>query len=83
MKTPKMYLAAALMSLGAGLDKQRTDRTDSRRIYFYLTFSSPVVDDEDEWFQKNIKSWEDRTLSVNAQAFVDAIQELKTEVHRT
>lgn len=79
MHTSKLYLAAALVSLGAGI--RTVDKTDPRHMEFQLTYSAPFVA-EDEWFDKQIKSWNDRTLMVNAQELVDAIQELKSEVHR-
>lgn len=79
MRTPRLYMAAALISLGAG--KKGVDRTDKSHMQFILTFSSPIAD-EDAWFEKNVKAWEDRTMVVNAQAFTDAIQDLKSEVHK-
>ncbi len=79
MKTSKLYLAAALISLGAGLDY--VNRDDPRHMEFLLIFSSPIAD-EDEWFEKNREAWDNKTLTVNAQTFVDAIQLLKGEVHK-
>lgn len=79
MKTTKLYLAAALISLGAG--KRNIDRSDPRHMEFDLYFSSPVST-EQGWFDSNVKRWENRELLVNAQDFVDAIQDLKAEVHK-
>lgn len=79
MKTTKLYLAAALISLGAGLKK--VDRSDPRHMEFELTFASPVTK-EGDWFDSRVREWEDQTLLVNAQDFADAVQQLKAEVHR-
>lgn len=79
MKTTKLYLAAALISLGAGLKK--VDRSDPRHMEFQLIFASPVQT-EKEWFDAQVQAWERRELLVNAQDYVDAIQQLKAEVHR-
>lgn len=79
MRTSKMYLAAALMSLGA--KKIDIDKTDPKHMKFILSYSLPFSD-EDEWFAEMEEKWNNRTLPVNAQDFVDAIQELKAEVHR-
>ena len=79
MRTTKLYFAAALVSLGAGL--KSVDRSDPRHMEFELTFASPAMN-EKEWFDQNAKLWENRELLTNAQDFVDAIQQLKAEVHR-
>lgn len=79
MKTTKLYLAAALLSLGAGILK--IDKSDPRHMEFHLGYSSPIAD-EDDWFYKQTQAWENKTLLVNAQEFVDAIQTLKSEVHK-
>lgn len=79
MKTSKLYLAATLISLGAGLES--VDRSNPRHMEFNLVFSSPAVGEE-LWFDTQVQAWEERTLLVNAQDFVDAIQKLKAEVHK-
>lgn len=79
MKTSKMYLAAALMSLGA--KKTGVDRTDPKHMKFILSYSLPFSD-EDDWFAERENEWNARTMQVNAQMFVDSIQELKVEVHK-
>lgn len=79
MRTTKLYLAAALISLGSGL--KDVDRSDPRHMTFELSFSSPVNNEQD-WFSQNLGAWERRELLVNAQDFVDAIQTLKSEVHK-
>lgn len=79
MKTTKLYLAAALIAQGAG--KVGVDRGDPKHMKFILSFSSPVAD-EDEWFSRQVEAWENNTLTVNAKDFVDAIQDLKSEVHK-
>jgi len=80
MKTTKIYLASALVSLGAGI--KNVDKSDPRHMEFHLTYSAPFTGEKD-WFDAHVKEWENRTLIVNAQEFVDAIQNLKSEVHRT
>lgn len=80
MDTTKLYLAAALISLGAGVLK--IDKSNPRQMKFHLSNSSPIVEDEDEWFYKRTLEWENKSLTVNAQEFVDAIQYLKSEVHK-
>lgn len=80
MRTTKLYLAAALQALGAGILK--IDKSDPRHMEFHLVNSSPTVEDEDDWFYAQVQKWENRTLVVNAQDFVDAIQHLKSEVHK-
>ena len=79
MRTTKLSLAAALVSLGAGVD--HIDRSDPRHMEFHLAFSSPIME-EKKWFDQNVRAWERRELLVNAQDFVDALQTLKSEVHR-
>jgi hypothetical protein len=79
MRTTKLYLAAALMSLGAGLAD--VDKSDPRHMEFVLVYSSPVSTEE-EWFESRKALWDKRELLVNGQEFVDAIQELKSEVHQ-
>ncbi len=80
MRTSKLYLAAALMSCGAGL--KNVNRDDPRHMEFELVYASPIVDNEDDWFAGKVSAWEKRELQVNGQEFVDAIQELKAEVHK-
>lgn len=80
MRTTKLYLAAALIALGAGL--QKIDKSDPRHMEFYLTFSGPFTVEKD-WFDSQVKLWESRELNVNAQDYVDAIQKLKGEVHKS
>lgn len=80
MKTSKLYLAAALLACGAGL--KRVDRSDPRHMEFELFFSGMYAK-EDDWFKSHVGLWEKRELLVNAQEFVDKIQELKGEVHKS
>ena len=79
MKTSKMYLAAALLSLAAGL--KTVHRDDPHRMEFELTFAG-IHTAEDDWFKSRTDLWEKRELLVNAQDFVDQIQRLKAEVHK-
>lgn len=80
MKTTKLYLAAVLKALGAGIVE--INKSDPRHMEFHLSNASPVIEDEEEWFYQQVRAWENRTLEVNAQEFVDAIQYLKAEVHK-
>jgi len=79
METTDIYLAAALISLGAGL--QDVNRSDFRNMRFVLSFSSPIAD-EREWFDTQTTAWRGRQLLVNARDFADALKELKSEIHR-
>lgn len=79
MVTTKLDLAAALISLGAGLD--RVDKSNPNQQKFILIFSAPYAD-EDDWFNARVALWEKRELLVNARDYVDAQQMLKTEVHK-
>ena len=78
MKTTKLSLAAALISLGAELDY--VDKKNPRHMEFHLTFSAPFMD-ENEWLDSMVRAWESREMMVNARDYEDALQKLKVEVH--
>ena len=78
-QTSKLYLAAALMSAGAGL--KSIDRTNPKRMEFMLSYTSPLAE-ESEWFRNKIMEWDSQKLYVNAQNFVTNIQTLISEVHK-
>ena len=83
--TSTLGLAAAAISLGAKYS--RADKSDKRRIIFYLT----VPEDKtglDRYFGKyrfNFEevetAWMNRTLEVNAYEIVNALQDLKSVIH--
>ncbi len=95
--TTDIYFAAALLSLGAKLEK--TDRTDPRHMEFH--FSSPLtpahtlsLDGTGEMAQAlSLKSapalnldaleteWVNKSLTINAFEFAEAIKRMKSIVH--
>ena len=80
MKTHNINLAAALISLGAGI--QSIDRTNPRKMEFVLCNASPTINDEEAWFHNKKDLWDKRELLVNGQDFVDARSLLQEEVHK-
>ena len=83
-KTSDIYLAAALLSLGAKLEN--TNKDDPRHMEF--EFSSPsdfqtgALRDLTEKSLDDLESqWVNRTLSVNAFDFAEAIKRMKSIVH--
>lgn len=79
MKTTKLDLASALMSLGANLEE--VNRDDPKQMEFVLSFSGPFSAEKD-WFDSRTIMWDRRELVVNVRDYVDAQQKLKSEVHR-
>lgn len=84
MKTKDIYLAAAMIALGA--KHESTDKTDPRHMEF--KFAAPTAFQTGELAKipapslEQIESeWLNGTLMVNAIAFKDAIQRLKGIVH--
>ena len=92
--TTSIYFAAALLSLGAKLEK--TDRTDPRHMEFY--FSSPMRPASMEVsssgsinlpfkqvptmdLDKLETEWVNKSLNVNAFDYAEAIQRMKSIVH--
>lgn len=85
MKTTDIYLASALSALGANLEN--VDKTDPRHMEFEFsprkastgalaTIDLPIMDLE---FIE--RQWANKTLSVNAVEFADAIKRMKSVVH--
>lgn len=88
LKTTDIYLAAALMSLGAKLDN--VDRDDPRHMEFQMemkppTFESPVLAEavKVEVIDLSVyeKKWMNGDLLVNAVKFAEAIKRMKSVVH--
>lgn len=92
LKTTDIYLAAALMSLGAKLDN--VDREDPRHMEFQMMlepvkFESPVLtnavnapDPEKALtLLEYEKCWMNGELMVNAVKFAEAIKRMKSVVH--
>lgn len=92
--TTSIYFAAALLALGAKLEK--TDRTDPRHMEFH--FSSPMRNAPPALsgtgtvnlpftqvptldLDKLETEWVNRTLQVNAYDYAEAIQRMKSVVH--
>lgn len=87
LSTTDIYLAAALMSLGAKLDK--VNREDPRHMEFQMqmtppTFQSPVLAEASK-VEANLetyeKQWQNGDLLVNAVKFAEAIKRMKSVVH--
>lgn len=84
LTTTDIYLAAALASLGAKLDK--VDKTDPKHMKF--TFSPRPSDfktGELETISQNLSGlealWANKQLMVNAVEYAEAIKRLKSIVH--
>lgn len=96
--TTDIYFAAALLSLGAKLEK--TDREDPRHMVF--SFSTPKVQKFESQFlpgsisvggtqsiamvdkldlEKLENEWVNKTLTVNAFEFAEALKRMKSIVH--
>lgn len=82
MKTSDVYLSAALLALGYKLES--IDRKDPRHMVFSFETSikSGTMGDI---FQKDITrvetEWANRTLTVNAFDFAEAIKRMKSLIH--
>ena len=91
-KTTDIYFAAALLALGAKLEN--TDKSDPRHMIFEVSFQRPdfksvtladavsagnTTNFPDLDFYEN--QWANATLSINAVAFKDAIQRMKSVIH--
>lgn len=90
LQTTDIYLAAALMSLGAKLDK--VNRDDPRHMEFAMSlpvpeFASPVLASATEPVKVQAsldiyeKQWQNGELLVNAVKFSEAIKRMKSVVH--
>lgn len=82
--TSDIYLAAALLSLGARLDD--VDKSDTRHMKFTLVSIAPPF--ESSHLQKACldledpeNAWANGSLMVNATNFKDAIQRMKSVIH--
>ena len=96
--TTDIYFAAALLALGAKLEK--TDKTDPRHMEFH--FSSPMrpaplalTGGVDQPFTANLpltqipvlnlegleSEWVNKSLTINAFEFAEAIKRMKSVVH--
>lgn len=90
IETTDVYLAAALLALGAKLDS--TDKTDPRHMKFNIVPNEPTFQSEnlpahpagtymplDLEFYEN--QWANGVLVINAVQFKDAIQRMKSVIH--
>ena len=82
--TSDIYLAAALLSLGARLDD--VDKSDTRHMKFTLVSTAPPF--ESSHLQKACldledpeNAWANGSHMVNATNFKDAIQRMKSVIH--
>lgn len=91
-QTSDIYFAAALMALGAKLES--TDKTDPRHMIFKLSLTTPQFNSENLKSIGNVtysfpvfdmnyyeKEWVNGSLLINAVAFKNAIQQMKSVIH--
>lgn len=89
-----IYFVAALVATGAKIDKTKIDRSDSRHIKFTViwpidtyTFSSTalptggttVTSTNGLEYYENL--WDSGSMIVNALAYKNALQQVKTLIH--
>lgn len=85
MKTSDVYLSAALLALGYQLSN--INRTDPRHMIFEFTKPTPVsstgpLGDLISMDLVNVETmWANRTLTVNAFDFAEAIKRMKSLIH--
>lgn len=86
MKTSDVYLSAALLALGYKLEK--VDRKDPRHMIFEFVVGgngSNLGQVVHEMRKLNLdeieKAWVNRTLTVNAFDFAEAIKRMKSLIH--
>lgn len=83
--TTDIYLAAAMLSLGARLDG--VDKSDPRHMEFTIIakdtkFESNNLPTPEPMDLESIeKQWVNGTLMINAVSFKDAIQRMKSVIH--
>lgn len=70
--TTNFYLASAFISLGHSISN--LDRTDPKHIKFEFDANSELCDIQ--------KTWDDKSLMVNARDFAEAIREVKMKIHQ-
>jgi hypothetical protein len=92
-KTTDIYLTSALLALGAKLEN--VDRNDPRHMVFEVSLKLPEFQSENLNTAVNVnnvvpfyldldyyeKEWANATLVINAVAFKDAIQRMKSVIH--
>jgi len=82
-KTTDIYLAAAILALGGTYEG--VNRTDPRHMEFELSltpkFQSDVLASALPSLDSYEKEWANGTLMINAVAFKDAIQRMKSIIH--
>ena len=82
MKTSDVYLSAALLALGYKLES--VDRKDPRHMVFSFT-SITTSGNLGELTRLNLEEietfWANRTLTVNAFDFAEAIKRMKSLIH--
>ena len=83
--TSSIYLAAAVMALG--MEYNRTDKSDHRKMVFYFVVPDDKSDLEKYFgnlkfdFEYVERSWTNRTLMVNAARYAESLQALKSVIH--
>jgi hypothetical protein len=81
-KTTDLYLAAAFLSLGAKL--VNVNRDEPRHMVFefeYVKFDSSILQNAVNNLDVIENDWTNDTLMINATAYKDAIQKMKSVVH--
>ena len=80
-----IYLAAAVMALG--MEYNRVDKTDRRKMVFYFVTPEDSADLEKYFgnlkfdFELVERQWTNRSLNVNAVRMSESLQALKSIVH--
>jgi len=83
--TSSIYLAAAVMALG--MEYNRVDKTDRRKMVFYFVTPEDKADLEKYFgnlkfdFELVERQWTNRSLNVNAVRMSESLQALKSIVH--
>lgn len=94
--TSDIYFVAALITTGAKIDKENVDRTDPRHIRFTVSSDVPVYTFSSKSIPEtaSITSvlvgleyyedlWDTGKMMVNAVAYKNALQQVKTLIHST
>lgn len=92
--TTDIYLASALLALGAKIES--TDKSDPRHVKFTLNLVAPIysfqstllpdassvsVNSATNGIEYYENLWANGTLMINAVAFKNAIQQMKSVIH--
>jgi hypothetical protein len=70
--TTNFYLASAFIALGYNISS--LDRSDCKHIKFEFDNDPGLIDIQ--------RQWDDKSLTVNARDFAEAIREVKMKIHQ-